>query len=143
MNVLPRATRLFPLLGLASALVLIPGCSETNSVSGKVTLKGEPVKAGFVTFIGEDNHRKVANIGSDGEYTLNQPPMGTVKVTVAGVTTTAPAPKAGQRAMRDVHGVAQEEGSSQAVPRRYADPNNGLTFNVTGGTQRFDIELTP
>ncbi len=138
-----RATRLLPLLVLPAALVFVPGCSETNSVSGKVTFNGAPVKAGFVTFIGADNKRKVANIGSDGEYQLNQPPMGTVKVTVAGVSGSAPLPRAGRSVPRDLHGVSQESPSSQALPRRYADPDNGLTFEVTGGAQRFDIELTP
>jgi hypothetical protein len=48
--------------------------------------------------------------------------------------------------MPGVHGapsLPQPQAAAQALPRKYANPDNGLTFTVTKGRQKFDIELTP
>ena len=45
--------------------------------------------------------------------------------------------------MKDAHGLPAPPAPQQPLPRKYANPDNGLTCTVTKGRQTFDIELTP
>jgi hypothetical protein len=138
-----RPTRIYRLLGLAAALLLVGGCSQQDRVAGRVTFGGAPVKGGFVTFIGPDNRRRTADINGDGEYQFLDHPSGTVKVGVAGVVADPSKSTAARPVPKDVHGAPRAPATTTPLPRKYADPDNGLTFDVTGGSQKFDIELTP
>jgi hypothetical protein len=125
---------------LLAVLVGGSGCGggkgAKNSVSGKVTFKGQTV-AGFVFFIGADNKEVSAGIDSDGTYLVSNPPMGQVRVAVRGLPKGPPPPK-------DSSGMpGTQSPTGVAPPARYAAADNGLTFNVTGGKQEFNIELAP
>jgi hypothetical protein len=137
-----RATRLGGALMLTATLLLAAGCGNRgNRVAGKVTLNGTPVKGGLVAFHGEGQKQKVANINADGEYAIDDPPAGTVAVTVRSLPTNLP-----MGSMPPPQGNAKllpTPTAVEALPRKYELPNNGLTFTNTGGTQKFDIELTP
>ena len=135
-----RATRLGGALTLTATLLVVAGCGG-NRVAGKVTLNGKPVKGGLVAFHGEGQQPKVANINADGEYVLEDPPVGTVAVTVRSLSTSLP-----MDAMPMPRGNAKllpTPTAVEALPRKYELPNNGLTFTNTGGGQTFDIDLTP
>jgi hypothetical protein len=138
---LARATRQVSFLLLFAALACLTGCpgggpgDAKNSVSGKVTLNGQPV-SGMVGFIGSDGKEVPAPIKPDGTYIVDNPPTGDVKVVVRGMQ--------GPSLPKGV--TMQDMGGPQGVqpPPKYASPaTSGLTFNVTGGKQNYNIELTP
>jgi hypothetical protein len=130
--------------------VCLSGCSKSktkgpkNSVSGKVTLGGRPV-SGTVTFLGADNQQANSPIQPDGKYMIVDPPVGKVRVAVkaaAGMRGGA-APLPGGR-LPEMPGMPGGGGQvGVPPPRKYANPENGLTFEVTGEEQTFDIELRP
>jgi hypothetical protein len=76
----PRRTPLLALAALPLALALA-GCGKgKGTVSGKVTLDGDPLPAGRILFVG-DKGEASADI-KDGQYTANNVPTGNVKVAV-------------------------------------------------------------
>jgi hypothetical protein len=73
------------LLTLPLVVVVVAGCSTSKtpaSVSGKVTLKGEPVPAGTITFHTEEGGIYTYTIATDGGYSGAQLPTGEMKVTI-------------------------------------------------------------
>jgi len=141
---LRRATDGVSLLLLLSVLLWGAGCGPKgpkNSVSGKVTLNGKAV-AGQVSFIGPDGKEITSGINPDGTYMIPDPPTGQAKIVVKGMP--------GGGGVAGVQGTKTIEapGATTAEvgvppPLKYAAPDNGLTFNVTGGKQTHNIELTP
>jgi hypothetical protein len=128
-------------------IVLAAGCGKkepTSTVTGKVTLNGQPV-AGTVAFVGPDNKQVTAPINPDGTYTVASPPTGQVRILVKSLPGAIPGAKpiisADMARTMPVSTTAPATG--QSPPARYAWPNNGLTFNVTGGKQSHDITLVP
>jgi len=117
------------------------GCSSSGktakvTVSGKVTLKGQPVQ-GEVIFIGPDN-KEIKGVlhGTDGTYSIPNPPPGTYKVAVKGLLGATPGGP--QMTGPGMEGMKPPTGP----PARYASPDNGLKYEVTDAkTQTFDIEL--
>lgn len=149
-------------LPLFSLSVLAAGCGSEGTVSGKVYYKGQPVTGGIVHFVPE---RKGGNfssvIGTDGSYSVSKLPRGQAKISVSGVTGgTKGVPAAvfnkrgGARIKTAFDKMGGKTGKSEsgggggagktapAVPEKYADPDeSGLTINVTGSSQPFDINL--
>jgi hypothetical protein len=129
----------FPFVSLALLLALgtLAGCggrgkAPDSSVSGKVTLGGRAV-AGQVVFVGSDQKEIAAPINPEGAYQINNPPKGEYQVVVKGVPGVPVVP--GTKAPGD----APPPGA--APPAKYAQPGNGLKFSITGGEQKYDIEL--
>ncbi len=132
-------------------LAAIPGCpgapQVTNLVTGKVTLGGKRVE-GIVSFIGADNKSVDAPIGPDGVYNIANPPMGKVKITVkpapglaAGVGGAVP------QGAAPVGGELKGKGGKEYVPgvpppAKYATPDNGLTYEVKGGKEEKNLQLS-
>ena len=135
------------LAGMAAIgfLGLLPGCGGSSSnlpplapVSGKVTLDGNPLPRGTVTFIPDESKgtkgpTAVGQIGPDGRFTLQtaQQPgavLGHHKVRV--------------RARQEAK-TPQEEGKEPSlIPLKYENENtSGLTFEVKAGRNEFNIEL--
>jgi hypothetical protein len=129
-------------VSLAALLLAAAGCGG-NRVVGKVTLNGVPVKSGLVTFYGEGQLQKVANINVDGEFQLDEPPPGISRVTVQNLSTYVPMDRRVMLPRQSKVSLPMPAAPTEALPRKYADPYNGLQFTATGGKQRFDIELTP
>jgi hypothetical protein len=132
-----------PCLVLA-ALVLVAGCSGKveNSVSGKVLLNGKPV-AGTVVFIWPDKKELVSPIGPDGQYAFPNPTRGTVTILVKGMGggptggKVAPPPGATGK-------LGAGLGQGEAPPARYADARtSGLSYDIKGGKETYDLPLTP
>jgi hypothetical protein len=116
------------------------GCSSQPrepEVSGKVTVNGSPAAFGStITLVGEGKKEVSTTVGADGTYTILNPPLGQVQILVKGqVVPMASAGGAVPEGMRAPTGVP--------VPRKYAQPNNGLTYTVVAGKQTHNIELTP
>jgi hypothetical protein len=133
------------------ALVACCGCGggvSTAEVKGKVTLDGQPLTGGSVSFIPAQDATKGAaglmsagEINAQGEFTLgcaNGKPgatVGTHQVTVrpafgGGSTPTGTAPAAA--------------GKVQAVPPKYSDPaTSGLKAEVKAGiVNQITLELS-
>jgi hypothetical protein len=69
---------------LLLALALVAGCRRSAApakVSGTVSYKGQPLKAGNITFH-SDKGSYSATIDSDGSYRMSSLPTGTMTVTV-------------------------------------------------------------
>ncbi len=141
MIAIPRTIR--PALAVAAfALLLAAGCDESRSgVSGKVTFNGAPITRGTVVFTAENNKAWAANISREGEYHIDGLPAGTFKVSLTNMAT-APQVRSGAAPAKDVQALPAAA-AQPPLPRKYAKPDNGLTLTVTGGSQTFDIELTP
>lgn len=124
----------------AVLIVALAGCSRglESSVSGLVTLDGQPIGPGFLVFApAESNHNPARGaIQLDGHYALKTIntrglPAGKyqVSVTVLDQPTVAP----GERSM-----VA----ATSRIPEKYNNPQtSGLEFDVQPGGNTIDIEL--
>jgi len=86
------------------------------SVQGKITLKGQPVAGGMITFV--KNAVKVQGlIAADGSYEVKGLPPGDYAVSVQGA-------------------------QANAVPAKYGDADkSGLAVTIVNGKQTFDIAL--
>ena len=129
-------------LALLLVVVLGAGCAPggkapDGAVSGKVTLGGRPV-AGQVVFVGGDHKEIAAPITPEGGYQINNPPKGEYQVFVKGLPAQGPPPGAA-KAPGDAPPLRAPTGA--APPAKYAQAGNGLKFTVTGGEQKYDIEL--
>jgi hypothetical protein len=127
------------ILGLAS------GCSEggpANSVSGKVTLNGDPV-TGTIVFVGSGKEA-TSSIGLTGEYFISDPPLGDVSVLIKP-NTSIPAPVGGAPGNADSAAMPGMPSVKAAAtpPAKYADASSGLKYTVAAGKQKKDFELAP
>jgi hypothetical protein len=107
-------------------------------VSGKVTLAGESVAAGTVTFYPADGRGAVAygQIGADGEYQIQTgAAVGLAPCNyLVSVVAFEVVPNAGPDGL---------PGSRLLSPERYKDPKtSGLTCTVAPGSNRFDVTLS-
>jgi hypothetical protein len=127
---------------LAVVLTVIPGCSTgtppRNSVTGKVTLNGQPVSEGLVTFHGQNGQSANGSICPDGSYTIDDPPLGLCQITVQG----APGLAYGARDPAEHGTPAESERRPSLVPAKYSQLGNGLRMDVTPGRHVRDLPLT-
>jgi hypothetical protein len=145
--------------------LLVAGCASKADVSGKVLLRGKPIKSGAVTFVWPDLARS-ARVEEDGSYSFSAIPTGNVKIAVVAVAPRAGASNAITKAMKQelkskkvqmsddirenmpdavkegLEGGAATLQHGGIIPRRYGDPDqSGLDYTVTAGEQAHDIEL--
>jgi len=136
---------------LIAAVVGVAGCGSRgpkNLLTGKVTLKGEPVN-GSLAFIGPDSQEKVCPINPDSTYVIGDLPAGDYQVLVkpfgkaagpAGAPTPViPKDSAAMPGMPSGPSLGQ----GATPPAKYGKPGNGLTVKVTGSskqTQDFPLE---
>ncbi len=119
------------------ALGLLSGCGGSDgpigTVSGKVTLDGEPVTAGEIGFISDEGFSAVAEIGSDGSFALfENMPVGKYTVTVSPPAITEAPGEEGDTA----------ELASTNVPEGYMDEGTSdISKDVTEGENTMTIEL--
>lgn len=123
---------LAPLLGLG----LLSGCwsgggPETASVSGAVTLDGQPIGAGSVLLVSERGLGVSAELQRDGKYAIRCLP-GKYFVAVSPPPPADPlAPKAAPAPSPEVK-----------IPKPYQDAGtSGLLAEVKDGTNSFDFSL--
>jgi hypothetical protein len=148
---LVRLVRPLVFAPLLAALVSALGCSggKPSLVKGKVTLDGKPVK-GDVVFVGEKEHAMPIN--ADGTYSIPNLKKGTYKVAVRprkappGVSeevAAIPTGGTGKDAAPTAGGAATVAVDAVPPPAKYAAPNSsGLSFEVKGGEETYDIPLT-
>ena len=139
-------SRLAAVAALALAVQALPGCGrQAGSVSGKVTLKGQPVPGGTVTFLGADDRAASCPIEADGTYTIDRVAVGVAKVAVAPPVSAAPKGvkmDPGKMGAPADPGAAAAPAKRVAIPEQYQDPTqSGLTCDVKAGHQDYNIDL--
>ena len=148
-------------LSLLNCLVLLlGGCGESGSVeykkgtvSGKVTHKGESVKAGTISFMHEtDGVMAAAALGSDGSYTLNGTDGSGVRVGKYLISIHPPSKSSNVNLEVPDESLSsgnanpnepEPESDSSGIPSKYQDhQKSGLTFEVKEGTGTFNVDMT-
>ncbi len=133
------------LLALGLAMVWGCGSKEAGSVSGKVTLGGQPLSQGSIVF--QDSARGIsvtAPLSRDGTYvakTHDRPglPPGTYQVAIM------PGTMADGEIPLAVDPATQAAAPASPIPDRYRNPaTSGLTITVKAGKNpSFDFDLAP
>lgn len=75
--------RFLPFGMFASLIVTLVGCGGSKTtITGKVTIDGQPLPAGRIAFVPSKGGAGVGAEIKDGQYTVEKVPYGNVKVTV-------------------------------------------------------------
>jgi hypothetical protein len=144
-----RAVWLGSTLICVSLATLAGGCGGDFTVSGKVKVRGQPLNGGLVTFISthDESQKRSASIGSDGSYTMYNPPRGEVVATVKvdippGTPTEEEAPEPPQIQGMKLPGKGQRPPELVRIDGRYADPaTSQLRYSVKHSGQKININL--
>lgn len=146
---LPRSCVVTTVLWLAT-LALGTGCGkggpETASLTGTVTLDGNPVAQAGVMFTGPAGGVPVSAVTDDqGQFRL-EAPVGTNSVAVSKTKQAGAGPgakPAGDDDMLMPAGGAQRAEPEWVVPKKYADTrNSGLKVDVKRGMAPVKLELS-
>jgi hypothetical protein len=126
--------------------LLAVGCGRQNRVAGTVSLDGEPLPAGRVTFLCDGEGRPVISgkITQNGRYEIENPPAGRARVSVETFKP-EPKPEPGVNPDTGIDYSAgwEDTGPYVAIPARYHSvKTSGLETMIEPGDQTFDISLT-
>ncbi|OWK46386.1 hypothetical protein FRUB_00085 [Fimbriiglobus ruber] len=101
-------------------------------LSGKVTVNGQPAKdVTVVALVSGGGHEASGLTGADGTYRIVNPPKGAMKFRLS---TLAPPPPPGITAPPPPPGAT-------AIPPKYTTPENGLSFEYSGGKKTYNIDI--
>lgn len=128
----------FPLLTIA--ILCFAGCGEKpvphGDVGGMVTLDGEPVASGSISFISADGKAAASELDADGRYSMRKVLTGDYKVLVLP----PPLPPPGKPGTVKTKGMAEFPGH----PKKYrSDLTTDLKAEVLEGQNEFDFDLKP
>ena len=120
-----------------AALTTLLGCggSSQATVSGKVTLDGQPLPSGTISFVPADGATATAGKPiADGAYSVEMPP-GPKRVQISATKVI------GQRVVYqgDPNSPVVDD-VREIIPPQY-NAATTLTFNATAGSQKQDFEL--
>jgi hypothetical protein len=115
---------------VVAATLALSGCGgpSSSSVSGKVTLGGQPVTKASVNFFNaKTGVAASAPLGADGSYKITENlPAGSYAVSIVPLADVSRPPMPGQ---------AAAEATVSPVPGKYqSDASSGLTADVKPGT---------
>ena len=123
---------------LICVIVVLAGCGKTSdkgTVTGNVTLDGQPIKTGLIRFMPVDGKTTTADsVITDGKFNASVPP-GDKKVLISAQKVT------GQRRVYETPDSPMTDVVQEQVPVRY-NAQTTLTYSVTAGSQQKDFELT-
>jgi hypothetical protein len=134
------------LLGLA--FLLLAGCGPpTGTVSGKVTVGGNPLKGGSVSYVPPNGKgTQSSDIAEDGTYTVRNLPLGKAAIIVETKSAAPPAAPGGVH-MNMPAGAPNAPGADAGkryvpIPDRYSQADtSGLSWEVKNGKQENNIDL--
>jgi hypothetical protein len=127
---------------LLAAWLPLTGCGGGfGDVSGRVTLDGQPLPAGTITFVDADNITHSDQI-QDGKYRVTHVAAGKVRVSVvtplAIEFVTPGKPKSGG----PLGGLKPPAGKGPEVPEKYQDhEKSGLAYDVQRGENTINVEM--
>ena len=129
--------RIVWLLAFCSVSLAAHGCSSDSSkgsVSGTVTLDGQPLQSGLIRFVPVDGQTPTAEATiTDGEFSA-EVPVGEKQVSIS-------APKiVGKRKVYETPDAPSIDIVAELLPARY-NVTSELTLNVTGGRQDAEFKL--
>ena len=154
MNQAASAARFVAALTVFLCLTALTGCGDSSkaAVSGKVTYKGAPVTGGTLTLYPTSGTPFPVNINANGTFNASDAPIGQMGVSISTdnvVSFQGYQMPPGVQPPKDVNSPAQPNiDTSNApkkveIPAKYKDPKtSGLTWDVKGGKQSKDFELT-
>jgi len=128
--------RAFSLAALAASGLVVAGCGSERSddlLTGRVTVAAQPANQITVTVVGAEGKEGSGLTNREGTYRIENPPKG--KLTFV-LSTFVPPPPPGTPAAPIPPGTVK-------VPEKYTKPGNGLSFDYSGGRQKYDIDLNP
>jgi hypothetical protein len=118
------------------AVFSLAGCGDSSmsEVSGKVTVDGQPVDGGAISFVPVDGQGPTSgSIIREGRYTF-QAPLGEMKVSVS-------APKViGTKKIYDTPNSPTMPITEEALPKKYNEETE-LRFTVQRGANAMDWNL--
>jgi hypothetical protein len=122
---------------IALGAVSLAGCSADSgkgTISGTVTLDGQPLKSGVIRFVPADGQTATAEATiTDGEFSAEMP-VGEKQVSIS-------APKVvGKRPAYQTPNSPMIDIVEELLPARY-NVSSDLKINVTGGRQTEDFKL--
>jgi hypothetical protein len=137
------------MLGIGFLSILLASCStagrfepipETGaSLSGTVTYKKEPVRAGIVLVQGATAGAQ-GKIGEDGRYRVENCPVG--NVTIAVTTGAARGEMMGKAAAQKAKGEKVSTPRIVTIPAKYADPaKSPVKTMIEKGSNEFNIVM--
>jgi len=124
--------RLLSFIAIATLTIALGGCGEPDAttLSGSVTLDGEPVKSGFLLIHGPVNGWVSENI-RDGRYRAVSPQLGNVTIVFSNGS---PAPVGG--AATDPNALVG------GIPMKYTVKEmSPLKTEVKEGANTYDVEM--
>jgi len=152
----PDCRRVCAGLFLFALFVLAAGCGpdykSRGTVKGKVTIGGKNLTTGSVVFYGKHgNMTGTGVIDVDGNYVVNDAPLGENKVTVTVPKMPATGLKHLKNAPKGPTMPGEENKNKNAlpsvivpIPEKYATIDTSpLTFTVERGEQTYNIDLKP
>ena len=121
---------------LFTACIASIGCSRSNlgTVTGSVTVDGEPAKVGAISFFAVDGRAPTAGAKIvDGKYTARvKPGLCMVQVRVSKIV--------GKKKIYDTPESPMREVWAEVLPPKYND-NTQLQFDVKSGENEQDYDL--
>ena len=145
-----RGRLAYGLLAVVASLAAaaLSGCGPSKaSITGTGKFNNQPLPSGTITFSSDAGSKPVkSSVITDGKYTITDFPTGPAKVSVV----TTPPPNSGRVVAAPpgtpviaVPGGGAATGKYVPIPLRYSAPDkSGLTYEVKGGEQTKDFELT-
>jgi hypothetical protein len=141
------------LLGLFTAwLVVAPGCAKpVGDVSGKVTVKGQNLEYGTVTYMASDGTGYQGEIQPDGSYSIKGIPLGAAKIAVTSID-----PEFTNKMKAQVEKMRNQKekptlqtdmakydiSKYRKAPEKYGNPESSeLQFDVKPGQNKKDIDI--
>lgn len=132
-------------VGVSTCLTVVvlaaAGCAPSRAtLSGKVTMRGKPITAGTVVFVGANNQIATGKLDEEGRYVAQRVPMGSLKVAVQTLRPKQLQTMAEQS--KGASGLPNRLKNLVPVPQKYADPEtSGLTCEVNQSQLEHDIDL--
>jgi hypothetical protein len=125
---------------LAASMVLM-GCGPTvGTVRGVVSHGGKPIEGGSVLFYFDDGRSIGGEVLGDGNYAIENAPLGHAKVVVLPA---AEGDQAAQHmAIKNDMGKSPPPKPEPKFPEKYSDlATTDLTCRIDPGENKFDIDL--
>jgi hypothetical protein len=117
------------------AFCLLAGCSDSTTVSGTVTMDGQPVKSGAITFVKTDGDLvRAGAVISDGAFQAKLAP-GKYRIELTGQKVV------GKRKQKAFDGTDEEvELTEELFPERY-NAKTELSHEIKPGPNKIDLKL--
>ena len=124
-----------PLLGALICGAALIGCNGgASSVSGTVSLDGQPVKSGSIMFVSTESDRREGAVIQDGEFQAELPP-GKYRLELSGQKVV------GQRKQKDFEGKDEVlDITDELFPEKF-NVKSQLTQEIKPGSQTLPLDL--